>query len=127
MELLILYEGKTGNDCSTVIGASSLVRRQRDRTMASPAQALYQPFRLQDRFDTPSHRDSQRHEADRNARQPPKHVATRTMQTTHVVLAVCLNLSTPQLGGGNVEEAFFNPASRHHERAMYKVMSSESE
>jgi len=43
---------------------------------------------------------------------------------THTVLAICLNLGTPQGIRTKTEEAFFDPSTRHHERSMRKIMNN---
>jgi hypothetical protein len=46
------------------------------------------------------------------------------LKLSHAVLAVCLNLGTPQGLRTKTEEAFFDPFTRHHERSMRKIMSN---
>jgi hypothetical protein len=47
-----------------------------------------------------------------------------SLRLTHAVLAICLNLGTPQGIRTKTEEAFFDPSTRHHERSMRKIMSN---
>lgn len=46
------------------------------------------------------------------------------LELTQAVLAVCLNLGNAQSNKAKTEEGFFDPATRHHERAMRKIMSN---
>lgn len=46
------------------------------------------------------------------------------MKIGHAVLAICLNLGTPQGLRTKTEEAFFDPSTRHHERSMRKIMAN---
>ncbi|KAJ9124046.1 hypothetical protein QFC22_000839 [Naganishia vaughanmartiniae] len=45
-------------------------------------------------------------------------------ELTQAVLAVCLNLGNAQSNKAKTEEGFFDPATRHHERAMRKIMAN---
>lgn len=47
-----------------------------------------------------------------------------SLQLTHAVLAICLNLGTPQGLRTKTEEAFFDPSTRKHERSMRKIMQN---
>lgn len=93
--------------------------------MVYPVPARPSRPELRERFDVPS--DAKRIPVGTQslARPTAQAKASHSLQTPHVVLAVCLNLSTPHAGVGDVEEAFFKPSTRHHERAMLKIMSSE--
>lgn len=47
------------------------------------------------------------------------------VELKQAVLAVCLNLgNSSQRDKSRMEEAFFDPSTRHHERAMRKVMAN---
>ena len=45
------------------------------------------------------------------------------LHLTHAVLAIALNLGTPQGIRTKTEEAFFDPSTRHHERSMRAIMN----
>ncbi len=47
---------------------------------------------------------------------------------TQAILAICLNLGTPQTNRAYhpIEEAWFDPLTKHHERSMHAIMESAS-
>jgi len=52
-----------------------------------------------------------------------EHAGSMPLRLTHAVLAICLNLGTPQGIRTKTEEAFFDPSTRHHERSMRAIMN----